>query len=411
VARPILIRGARQLLTLRGPAIPRRGAALRELAIISDGAVLIQDGAIGQVGPSRRVEALADARLAVEIDASGCVVMPGFVDCHTHLVAGPGRPVDDDSLRQMPEAWGKTLKQTSRRALEARSLAVLEDFVRHGTTMIEAKSGFGFDEAGELKILRTHAALNRRTSMLASTFMGALWLPPGSSSGEYIDWMCARMLPLLKSRRLAEFADICCEPDMFSVEQSRRYLNAARQLGFIPKMHAGETANIGAVAEAVRLGAASVGHVVFLSENDVETLAGSHTIATLLPGPVFFNGRGRYAPARSLIDGGAAVALATDYNPHTSPSQNMQMAIVLACRKMGMTVAEAISAATINGAHALRRAATRGSIEPGKVADLTILRIPDYHELASHFGVNLVETTILQGAVVFRRAKIEWSTA
>jgi imidazolonepropionase len=404
-----LIRGARQLLTLRGPPIPRRGAALRELNIISDGAVLIQDGLIRQVNTSRRVEALADARLAVEIDASGCVVMPGFVDCHTHLVAGPRRSAEDDCPQQAPEAWGKAVKQTSRRTLEARGLAVLEDFVRHGTTMIEAKSGFGFDEAGELKILLAQAALNRRTSMVASTFMGTLWLPPGSSSGEYVDWMCSRMLPLLKRRRLAEFADICCDRGLFPVEHSRRYLSVARQLGFIPKMHAGETANIGGVAEAVRLGAASVDHVVFVHDNDVEMLAGSHTIATLLPGPVFFNGRGRYAPARSLIDSGAAIALATDYNPHTSPSQNMQMTVVLACRKMGMTVAEAISAATINGAHAMRRAASRGSIELGKVADLAILRIPDYREIAFQFGVNLVETTILQGAVVFQGSKVDWS--
>jgi imidazolonepropionase len=411
VARAILIRGARQLLTLRGPPIPRRGAALRELTIISDGAVLVQDGLIREVNTSRRVEALADARLAIEIDASGCVVMPGFVDCHTHLVAGPRRPVEDDGPRKAPETCWKNVKQTSRRTLEARSLAVLEDFVRHGTTMIEAKSGFGCDEAGEIKVLRTHATLNRRTSMLASTFMGTLWLPPDSSSGEYIDWMCSRMLPLLKRRRLAEFADIRCERDVFSVEQARRYLNAARQLGLIPKMHAGETANIGAVTEAVRLGAASVDHLVFLGEHDVEMLAGSHTIATLLPGPVFFNGSGRYAPARSLIDGGAAIALGTDYNPYTSPSPNMQMAIVLACRKMGMTAAEAISAATINGAHALRRAASRGSIERDKVADLIILRIPDYRDLSAHFGVNLVETTILHGAVVFQRSKIEWSAA
>ena len=406
-----MIRGARQLLTLRGPAIPRRGAALRNLTIISDGAVLIQDGLISQVNTSRRVEALADARLAVEIDASGCVVLPGFVDSHTHLVAGPRRPIEDECPQQTPEAWGKIVKQTSRRTLETLSLAVLEDFVRHGTTMIEAKSGFGFDEAGELKVLRAHATLNRRTSMLASTFMGTLWLPTDSSSSEYIDWMCSRMLPLVKRRRLAEFADIRCEREMFSVEQSRRYLSVARQLGYKAKMHAGETGNLGGVAEAVRLGAASVDHLVFVNENDVEMLAGSHTIATLLPGPVFFNGHSRYAPARSLIDGGAAVALATDYNPHTCPSQSMQTMIVLACRKMGMTVTEAISAATINGAHALRRAASRGSIETGKIADLAILRIPDYREIASHFGVTLVDTTILHGAVVFQGSKVDWPGA
>ncbi len=411
MAKPILIRNARQLLTLHGLATPRRGNALRELGIICDGAVLIRDGLIREVGPSRRVEALAEARNADEIDAGGCVVLPGFVDSHTHLVTGAKRPADGDGLQPRPEPWGTTIQQTSQRTLEARGLAVLEDFVRHGTTMIEAKSGFGFDQAGELKILRTHAALNRRTSLLASTFMGTLWLPPDASSADYIEWMCSSILPLLKRRRLAEFAGICCEPNVFSVEQARRYLSVARQLGFIPKMHTGQAPNPGAVEEAVRLGAATVDHVVFVNDNDVEMLAGSHTIATLLPGPVFFTGSGRYAPGRQLIDAGAAVALATGYNPYTSPSQNMQMTIVLACRKMGMTAAEAISAATINGAHAVRRAASRGSIEHGKAADLMILRIPDYREIASHFGVNLVETALLHGSVVFQRQKVNWPAA
>jgi imidazolonepropionase len=407
VAKSILIRNARQLLTLRGPVRPRRGNALRDLGIICDGAVLIRDGLIREVGPSRRVEALAEARHADEIDAGGCVVLPGFVDSHTHLVAGQRRSADGDCLQQPPGPWEATIQETSQRTLEGRGLAVLEDFVRHGTTMIEAKSGYGFDQAGELKILRTYAALNRRTSILASTFMGTLWLPPDSST-DYIEWMCSSMLPLLKRRRLAEFADICCEPGVFSVEQARRYLSVAKQLGFIPKMHTGQTANLGGVEEAVRLGAATVDHVVFINDNDVEMLAGSHTMAVLLPGPVFFTGSGRYARARTLIDAGAAVSLATDYNPHTSPSQNMQMTIVLACRKMGMTAAEAISAATINGAHAVRRAASRGSIEHGKAADLIILRIPDYREIASHFGVNLVEMTLLHGSPVFQRQKIEW---
>jgi len=380
---------------------------MRELGIIADGAVLIRDGLIQEVGPSRRVEALTEARNADEISAIGRVVLPGFVDCHTHPVAGPVRPFED-SREPPPETYWKTIQQTSQRTLETQGLRLLEDFVRHGTTTIEAKSGFGMTERGELKILRTHAALNRRTSMLASTFMATRWPPSESSTGEYIEWVCSHLLPMIKRRRLAEFADIYCERDLFSVGQVRRYFSVAKQLGFTPKMHAGQAANIGAVPEAVRFGAASVDHAVFVSDDDVRMLAACDTIATLLAGPVFFTGTGRYPPARRLIDGGAAVALATNYNPHTSPSHNMQMMIALACRKMGMTVAEAISAATINGAHALRRSARLGSLEHGKAADLIVLAISDYREIPHHFGVNLVDMTLRRGQVVYRRSEVRW---
>ena len=181
MARPILIRGARQLLTLHGPAVPRRGSALGELGIIADGAVLIRDGLIQDVGPSRRVEALIEARDAEEISAIGRVVLPGFVDCHTHPVAGPVRP-SESGREPPPETYWKIIQQTSQRTLETQCARLLEDFVRHGTTTIEAKSGFGMTERGELKILRTQAALNRRTSMLASTFMATRWQPSASSS-------------------------------------------------------------------------------------------------------------------------------------------------------------------------------------------------------------------------------------
>jgi imidazolonepropionase len=404
--KPILIRGARQLLTLQGP-VPRRGSDMEKLRVIPDGAVLIRDGLIDRVGPSRSVEAFIEARNAEEISAIGRVVLPGFVDCHTHPVAGPVRTLES-GLEPPPETYWKTIQQTSQRTLETQSLRLLEDFVRHGTTTIEAKSGFGMTERGELKILRVQAALKRRTSMLASTFTATRWRPSESSTDEYIEWVCSHLLPMIKRRRLAEFADIHCERDLFSVNQVRRYLSVARQLGFIPKIHAGRAENIGAIPEAIRLGAASIDHAVFVSEQDVHYLAESDTIATLLPGPVFFTGTGRYAPARTLIDGGAAVALASNYNPHTSPSHSMQMMIALACRKMGMTVAEAISAATINGAYALRRADRCGSLEKGKVADLMILGISDYREIPYHFGVNLVDMTLRRGQVAYRRSEVRW---
>ncbi|MGA2595596.1 MAG: imidazolonepropionase [Bryobacteraceae bacterium] len=391
--------------------MPRRGIALGELTVIPDGAVLIRDGLIDEVGTSRRVEALKKARDADEISAVGRVVMPGFVDSHTHLVSGPARPYQY-SLDAMPaEAYWKPLQQTSRYTIEAQCFRLLDEFIRHGTTTLEAKSGFGMNERGELKILRAHAALNRKIPMLVSTFMGTRWLPEGSSPDEYIHWMCEHMLPLIKRRRLAEFADIYCDSGMFSISQADRFLSAAGRLGFGLKMHTGQLANIGAIPEAIRLGVTSVDHLNNVNDRDIALLAECGVIATLLPGPVFFTGDGHYPPARKLIDEGAAVALATNYNPHTSQSQNMQMMISLACRQMGMTAAEAISAATINGAHALRRAGRVGSIERGKAADLAILDVGDYREIPYHFGVNLVYMTLKDGRVLCRRSNVQWPAA
>ena len=407
MSRSILIRGARQLVTLHGPPIPRRGSDLQNLGIIPDGALLIRDGTIQEVGTSRRVEALKAARGADEISAIGRVVLPGFVDCHAHLIAGPVRP-PESAPEPRPETYWTTIEQTSPRTLETQALRLLDDFVRHGTTTIEAKSGFGLTERGELKILRAHAALNRRTCMLVSTFSAGRWLPPATSADEYVEWLCSYMLPLIRKRRLAQFADIYCDRGLLSIDQVRRYFTTAKELGFAVKMHAGQTPNAGAVAEAVRFRAGSIDHAVHVTDQDARLLAASDTIATLLPGPVFFLGTGRYAPARMLIDKGAAVALATNYNPQTSPSYSMQMMIALACRNMGMTVAEAISAATINSAYAMRGADRVGSLEAGKAADVVILAVPDYREIPYHFGVNLVELVMRRGQLVYKRPDVRW---
>jgi imidazolonepropionase len=241
--------------------------------------------------------------------------------------------------------------------------------------------------------------------MIASTFMGTRWAPEVRVE-EYVDWMCSQILPVVRRRGLAEFADISC--DLFPVAQVRRYLSVAKQLGLLPKAHAGRTPVYGAIPEAARIGAVSVDHAVMVSEEDVAALAASNTIATLLPGPVFFTGAGRYAPARRLIDEGVAVALATNFNPQTSPSHNMQMMMSLACRKMGMTPAEAMCAATINGAHAMRRADRAGSIEVDKAADIVMFAVSDYRDIPFHFGTNLVEMTLKDGAIVYQRAQVRW---
>ena len=419
---PVLVRGARQLVTLRGSAGPRRGAALRELGIIQDGAVLIEGGTIVTLGPSRRVENLSAARGAIEIDASGKVVAPGFVDSHTHLVCGPPRLADYDmrlggaSYAEIAEAGGgilssvRAVRETPIRKLVMQARRSLAGFIRHGTTTLEAKSGYGLDDSGERKTLRAIRALDGKPLDLAPTYLGAHVVPPEwrGRDDAYIDWVCSYLMPKLRHRNLARFADVYCDQGAFTVAQARRYLEAARALGFGLKIHAGQFSSTGGVALAVELGAASADHLDYAGDDDIRALATSTTVATLLPGAVFHLGLERYAPARKMIDAGAAVALATDFNPGTSPTYSMQMILSLACSQMRMTPAEAFTAATINGAHAIRSAAHSGSLEAGKNADLVMFNVPDYREIPYHFGVNLVAMTIKRGQVLYREGDVEW---
>ena len=364
-----LVRGARQLLTLRGPSGPRRGADLRNLGIIQDGAVLIADGLIVEVGPSRRLENLALARGAQEVDASGCVVLPGFVDGDVHLV--------------------KSAHEMSPRRLKILALRTVEEAVRCGTTAMEVKSGLGLTAAEALKILRVYALLRELPMTIVSTFLAG---GVEAASRE-------RLVPMVRRRKLAEFIEIVSEAE------ARPLLALARQ------MNLGVKVGAGAIGLGVKVGAISVNKVVEVSERDAMLLRNSQTIATLSPGVVFHGEQEqeeqkndeRYAPARMLIDSGAAVALASGAH-----QLNMQIPIAVACRCMNITPAEAISASTINGAYAMGRAASIGSIEAGKSADLVILGIPDYRELPYHFGVNLVNLVMSRGTVLMERSQVKW---
>ena len=397
-----MIRGARQLLTLRGSHTDvRRGGSLRDLGIISDGAVLVRNGVIQEVGPTRRVENLLGARQAIEINAAGRVVMPGFVDSHTHLafpLAGrPGEPA---------KSGAPSLRSTDTARLTVRARTHLDAMARHGTTTVEVKTGCGPDEAAETKLMRVFRALSGGPIELVPTFL--FHLPGDDLEGTHnaaAEWVAAEFLPKLRQRKLVRFADLAWNPDPLYYLRFSRYLHAARRHGFPCKIHADQTSAADAVRMALDHLVVSIDHLEHATREHAARLGESSTIATLLPSAAF-QSDSPFAPARALIDSGAAVALASNFNPGHTPTLSMQTVIALACRHMFMTPEEAISAATINGAHALGRAAETGSFEIGKSADLLILNAADYRDLACSFGSNLVHITMKRGEVIYQESEV-----
>jgi imidazolonepropionase len=417
-SRPLFFRNATQLLTLAGPPVPRRGAALGELGIIRDGAVLTLGSKILRVAPTRELEAEARRWRAQVIDCRGRLVMPGFVDCHTHLVFAGSR-VDDyeqrihgRSYEEIAAAGGgiglsaRQLREATPHELLAQASRFLREFAAHGTTTVEVKSGYGLDVAGEMKILKVVRRLRRISPMeLVPTLLAAHALPPEYKGRlkAYVNLMSRRLIPAVARKKLAEFVDCFCDRGAFSVPACRQVLGAGIRHGLVPRVHAEQLSRTGASRLAVELGAASADHLDHVTEADIRALARSDVVAALLPGSNFHLGLGIYPPARRLIDAGAVLALATDFNPGTSPTLNMQFILTLACTAMRMTPAEAISAATINAAYSLRRADRLGSLEAGKQADLVVMDASDYREIPYYFGWNHCVMTVKRGRVIFER--------
>jgi imidazolonepropionase len=417
LANSLLISGASQLLTLRGSG-PRRGDSLSNLGLIKDGALLVRDGLIAAVGTRAEVEKLPEARAAEKLDLGGRVALPGFVDSHTHLVHAASRAEEYElkiagaSYEEIARKGGgilnsvKKLRVATSEALKKRALAALKQFAAHGTTTIEAKSGYGLDVASELKILRLHKELAaEQLPEIVSTFLGAHVVPAefrGKTGGaeRYIQLMEQNMLPEIGEGRLAEFCDVFCDRGAFTVEQSKRVLQAGRQWGLAPRVHAEQLSRTGAARLAILLRAASCDHLEKVNKGDIQALGKSETVATLLPGCDFHLWLEQYAPARALIDAGAIVSLATDFNPGTSPTLSMPMILSLACTQLRMTPAEAIVAATINGAYALRRGESIGSLEVGKQADFAVFEVADYREIPYYFGVNHCWMAVKRGRVI-----------
>jgi imidazolonepropionase len=427
----LLIHGAAQLLTLASEG-PKRGAAMGELGIIENGAVVIKDVLIALVGPTAEVRGQVAA--AEEIDAAGKVVMPGFVDPHTHLVFAGDRAGEFEQrvkgvtyMEIMAAGAGimSTVRATRAASVEQlveESRARLDRMLAHGTTTAEAKTGYGLDTENELKVLEAIRRLDAEHPVdLVPTFLGAHAVPAEyqGRADEYVDLVVEQMLPRARDKGqgirdkavftpsllslvpspLPLFCDVFCDEGAFTLEQSRRVLEAARDLGFGLKIHADEFRPLGGTRLAVELGAVSADHLVCTPDDEIELLAKSYTIAVALPGTPFGLGHHEYTPARRIIDAGGALALATDLNPGTCWCESMQFIIALACRFMEMTPAEAIAAATINAAHAVGLGHGVGSLEVGKKADVLVLDVPDYRHLAYRFGVNLVDKVIKGGAL------------
>lgn len=393
---------------------------MRQLGMIEDGAVLISDGIITSVGPTRRIENLAEARGAEEINAAGRVVMPGFVDSHTRLIAAPPRVTENRMLmhggfestgsRNAAEFNSEHIRRTSAPSLEHQARRLLFGFLRHGTTTLEAKSSNGLDELGEMKILRVMAHLAEAGFGIVPTFF-APHTPPAEYSGaaeEYFSWVCNYLLPKVKSRNIAAFVDAFCDASGITVLQAHTLLNVARRLGIATKLHVEQSTRTDAVRVAVEMGAVSVDGLNYSDVADATLLAQSRTIGVVMPGPMCQGYTSRFAPVRQLIDRGVAVALASGFNPPVSSTYNMMTVVAIACTHMGVTPEEAITAATINGAHALTRSTTVGSLEYGKEADLIMLNVSDYREIPYNFGVNLVSLTMRKGQVIYREGAVAW---
>ena len=406
----LLIYNAAQLLTVASPGGPKRGPAMQELGLIAGGAVAIREGRILAVGRTEELRRRVSA--AQSLDATGRLVMPGFVDPHTHLVWAGERAAEFEmrlagaSYMEIMAAGGgimNTVRHTRAATLEdlvTQTRPRLERMLANGTTTVEIKTGYGLNTADELKQLQAIRRLQADSpATLVSTFLGAHAVPSeyAGRSDDYVDLVVGEMLPAIVEAGPPAFCDVFCEVGAFSLAQSRRILEAARALGLGLKIHADEFEALGGTRLAVELGATSADHLVCTPPDEIELLARSDTIAVALPGTPFGLGQRDYTPARAIIDAGGALALATDCNPGTCWCENMQFMLALACRTMDILPAEAISAATINAAHAIGLGHEVGSLEPGKRADLLILDVPGYQHLAYRFGTNMVETVIAGG--------------
>lgn len=411
----LLIKNIGQLVTMAGP-VPRVGQEMRELGLLSDAGVAVSGNEILATGKSDRIEGKAPlAEGCTVLDARGGVVTPGLVDPHTHPVFSMTREAEFEmrtegkTYVEIAEAGGgirasvRDLRETSTAILKEKSTARLDRFIRHGVTTIEAKSGYGLSVESEIKQLEIIRDLNETHPLeLIPTFLGAHEVPDEyrDNREEYIGIIINEMLPQVTSARLARFSDIFCEKGVFEIDESRRIQQAALDAGLRLKFHADELGPSDAAELAAAMGACSADHLVYVSDAGIKAMAESGTAAVLLPGTTFSLRGNQYAPARKFIDSGVVVALSTDCNPGSSCTESLALIITLACLEMRLTAAEALSATTVNAAHAIDMSDRLGQLVKGAQADIVIWDMQDYRELPYHYGTNLARTVVKNGKVV-----------
>jgi imidazolonepropionase len=427
----LLIHSANQLLTLAGDA-PKRGATQGELALIEDGAIAIEGETIVAVGATRDLRAMADAQTRA-IGAHGKIVLPGFVDAHTHAVFAGDRASEFDlrlrgaTYLDIQKSGGgimstvRATRAASGDELIAQSRARLDVMLAHGTTTAEVKTGYGLDLATELKMLDVIAALDATHALdLIPTFLGAHVVPAEykDRADAYVQRVIEEMLPVIRNSKFVIrnsedklrimnselrmtnfFCDVFCDDGAFTLAQTRAILTRARELGFGLRVHADEFANLGAASLAAELGAASADHLTVTRRDEMRAMANANVVAVLLPGTTFGLGKTNFADGRAFVEENVPVALASDLNPGTAWCEPMPFILALACRYEKLTPAEAIVAATLNAAHSLGIAERVGSLAPGKIADVLIANVPDYRHLAYRFGANPIETVIKRGKI------------
>jgi imidazolonepropionase len=411
----LIIENAAQILTLSAGKSAVK--AEEKLAILTNGSIALAKGRIVWVGPWQQISQQVDlSSNPHRIEASGKVVLPGFIDSHTHLVFAGTREKEFElrlqgATYQEIAAKGGGIRSTVQKTRQASKEELLEIGKRHldqmlslGTTTVEAKSGYGLSTQDEIKMLEVLRDLDRAHPVsVVPTFMGAHEIPPeyADKKDDYVRLVIEEMIPAVAEKKLAVFCDVFCEQGVFSPEESRRILEAGKRYGLEAKIHADELTSLGGAELAAELGAASADHLLFISDKGMERMAEKGVVATLLPGTAFFLFLGRYAPARKMIEKGVTVALASDFNPGSCMTQSLPLITTIACTQMRMTPAEAILGITLHAATALKKEREIGSLEAGKQADLVILDIPDYRHLSYHFGTNHVWKVVKEGKVVF----------
>ena len=410
----LLIKNIHQLVTVRADGDPSRsGLSMQDVGVLERADVLIEDGLFRWIGPTGTLKSTLKEDADV-LDATGIVALPGFVDSHTHLLFGGTREhefamrVEGKTYQQIAEAGGgilSTVKDTraaTKKELKKTASKRLDAMMQHGTTTVEIKSGYGLDEDSEIKMLEAIHELSEEHFMtIVPTFLGAHAIPPEYSTNpdEYVRIICERLLPYVAKRDLAKFCDAFCESGYFSIEQTRRILLKAQSLGIRSKLHADQLSQTGASKLGAELKAVSVDHLEQIDDAGIDALKESGSIATVLPGVSFFLHYG-YPPARRIIESGVPLAIGSNFNPGSCMSFSMPLMMTIACTQMNITIEEAITASTLNGAAALGLSDIVGSVEVGKQADVILYNVSDYRQIPYFFGTNLVNKVIKKGTIL-----------